>query len=54
MKLVRERLYDAAAFITATRKDGLAGRYAEPSEELSFRTFAAALMGKAFEFSKLR
>jgi len=53
-KLVRERLYDAAALLTAGQKDGLAGRYAEPSEELSFRTFAAALMGKAFEISKLR
>jgi len=53
-KLVRERLYDAAALLTASRSDGLAGRYAEPSEELSFPTFAAGLMGKAFEFSRLR
>lgn len=46
-RLVRERLYDAACFITASKKSGLKGEYSEPSKELSFERFAAELIARA-------
>lgn len=44
-RLVREELYDAAAFLTSTKGSGLDGGYSEPNSELSVRTFAASLLG---------
>jgi len=52
-RLVRDRLYDAACFITsgaATRKDG---KYTEPNEELSFKNFAISLHARAAAFAKM-
>jgi hypothetical protein len=46
-RLVRERLYDAACFLTATKKDGLKGIYVEPGIELTFNRFAAELIARA-------
>ena len=52
-RLMRERLYDATCFIMSNRKQGLLGKYLEPSPELSFEKFAASLMSHANAFSKL-
>jgi hypothetical protein len=46
-KLVRERHYNSAAFITSSNKDGSAGIYAEPAEDLNFNFFAKSLVGHA-------
>ncbi len=44
-RLMRERLYNAACFLTSDRKSGLQGVYAEPSRELCFQNFAGSLIG---------
>ena len=44
-KLVRERHYDAATLVLSPRDAGLAGRYSQPSSELSVERFVAALAG---------
>jgi hypothetical protein len=44
-KLVRERLYDAACFITSAKKEGLKGIYHEPNQEIGFKAFAGSLIG---------
>jgi hypothetical protein len=46
-KIVRERLYDAACFLIATKEGGLRGEYKEPSAELSFANFLQPLLAKA-------
>jgi hypothetical protein len=46
-KLVRERLYDAACFLTSSAADGRRGQYREPAPELGFQNFVASLMAKA-------
>ena len=53
-KLLRERLYEGAAFLLSAKDAGSTGTYLEPSTELSFKKFAAALMGKGYAFSKGR
>ena len=45
-RLVRERLYDAACFLLSDEERGRNGWYAEPSDELTFQYFAAALKGR--------
>ncbi len=40
-KLLRERLYDSACLITSKASASRTGAYHEPSDELSFRQFAA-------------
>ena len=45
-RLVRERLYDAACFLLSDEEHGRDGWYAEPSDELTFRYFAASLKGR--------
>lgn len=42
-KLVRERLYTAAAFLTSRSDTGVSGLYSEPAPDLSMVTFARAL-----------
>lgn len=42
-KLVRERLYDCAAFLMSTRKLGIDGRYSTPDPSLSFVNLATSL-----------
>ncbi|MEN6458385.1 MAG: PaeR7I family type II restriction endonuclease [Thermoguttaceae bacterium] len=53
-KLLRERLYDGASLLLASRLGGAQGKYACPSEELSFRTFAAGLSAHAAAFAKIK
>lgn len=53
-RLVLERLYDAACFMTSDQDGAALGDYAEPSPDLSFRNFAASLMGRASAFVKMR
>ena len=53
-KLVRERLYDGASLLLTTRDGGLKGEYHSPSEELSFKTFAAGLSGRAISFANAK
>lgn len=42
-KLVRERNYDAAVFLTSEQAPGLAGIYNEPAQDLTMKRFAGAL-----------
>lgn len=44
-KLVREKLYDAAAFLMATEANGRKGNYREPAEDLAIKKFLASLGG---------
>lgn len=44
-KLVREKLYDAAAFLTATDEGGPRGEFREPAEDLTMKKFLANLGG---------
>jgi hypothetical protein len=52
-RLVRERLYDAACFLTSNAKNGMRGIYAQPNEELGIRNFAISLHARAAAFAKL-
>lgn len=45
-KLLRERLYDAACFITSNANTGVDGEHGFPSSELSFARFAKALKSR--------
>lgn len=51
-KLLRERLYDGASLILTTRQDGPRGVHSSPTPELSFKTFAAGLFGRASAFAQ--
>lgn len=53
-RLVRERLYDAACFVTSNSKGGAKGIYAEPNAELSIRNFAVSLSARAASIAKMR
>lgn len=53
-KLVRERLYDAACFITSDKKSGRSGNFKEPLKELGFKNFAISLISRATAFSKTK
>jgi hypothetical protein len=53
-KLVLERLYDSACFITSDREGGLEGKYTEPAQDLRFADFVASLVGKATEYVKAK
>lgn len=54
LKLVRERLYDAACFMLSDKAEGVKGRYREPNSEINFQNFVASLMGKAIAHAKSR
>jgi len=43
-KLVRERLYDTAAFLTSHREHGLNGEHDEPAIDLTFQRFVRSLL----------
>lgn len=43
-KIVRERHYNAAAFLLSEKKKGLKGDYAEPADDLTFELFAKSLV----------
>ena len=44
-KLVHEKLYDAAAFLTSTEKGGPRGNFTEPAEDLTMRRLLASFAG---------
>jgi len=45
-KLVLERHYTSASFITSDRETGLKGSYREPANDLSFSIFAKSLVSR--------
>lgn len=49
-RLVRERLYDSAAFLVATKKEGKAGQYKEPAKDLQIKRLFASLGGHVGTF----
>lgn len=53
-RLIRERLYNAACFLLSDKDKGRNGTYTEPSEELSFRNFAASLLAHAIAYMETR
>ena len=42
--MVRQRLVDAAAFLTSNVETGFDGEYDEPNEELTFRRYLSSLV----------
>ena len=54
IRLVRERLYDAACFLMSPRKGGEHGVFTEPCDEISFLRFASSLTGHASGYARLR
>jgi hypothetical protein len=46
-KLVRERHYNAAAFLMSYKKQGLQGIFKEPGNDLTFEIFARSLVAQA-------
>jgi hypothetical protein len=50
-KLVRERHYNTAAFLTSEQKAGLKGKYAEPVADLAFLQFAKSLVAHVSAYS---
>jgi hypothetical protein len=44
-RLVKERLYDQAAFLMATEKGGPKGTFSEPAADITMETFLAGLSG---------
>ncbi len=46
-KLVRERHYDAASFLTSERTPGERAPYSEPARDLAFAAFASSLVAHA-------
>ncbi len=46
-KLVRERHYNIASFLSSDRKTGLKGKYQEPADDLTFELFAKSLVAQA-------
>ena len=54
LRLVRERLYDAACFLMSDKVGGLKGLFTEPAPELSFAGFVASLTGRAIAYARSR
>ena len=53
-KLVRERHYEAAAFLASDAQTGPDGAYAEPARDLRFRDFARSLIAHVASFAAMR
>ena len=51
-KLVRERHYNSAAFITSARAQGAKGDYKEPAEDLAFAPFLRSLVAHLSAFGR--
>jgi len=51
-KLIRERHYNAAAFLTAQRETGLKGVYAEPADDLTIELLARSLTAHGAAYGK--
>jgi hypothetical protein len=45
-KLIQEKLYESAAFITSTEEGGPRGEYSEPSSDLTMKGLLASLAGR--------
>jgi hypothetical protein len=45
-KLVRERHYNVASFLTSLKQKGLKGQYTEPADDLTFEIFAKSLIAQ--------
>ncbi len=54
LKMVRERLYDAACLILSPADAGRGGAFSEPCRELAFANFAESLLARAIAYSKTR
>jgi len=50
-KLVRERHYNTAAFLTSNQTTGLSGKFNEPVEDLAFLQFAKSLVAHVSAYS---
>jgi len=44
LRMVRQRLVDAATFLTSKKETGLEGDYEEPHAELTFRRYLSSLV----------
>ncbi len=53
-RLLRERLYDSACFITSTPSAARSGAFKEPCAELTFWRFASSLAARAIAHRKSR
>jgi hypothetical protein len=53
-KLVRERHYEAAAYILSKADTGAAGEYLEPAPDVSFRVFLASLWSHVSGYATVR
>jgi hypothetical protein len=51
-RMVRERLYDAAALILSPHDSGRQGEFSEPCAELSFASFAESLVAHVSAYSR--
>ena len=51
-KLVRERHYNASAFLLSDRINGINGVFAEPADDLTFELFARSLMAHVSAFGR--
>jgi hypothetical protein len=54
MKLVRERLYDAACLILSEPEGGARGLFREPNAEIGFEYFVTSLTARALAHAKSR
>jgi hypothetical protein len=52
LKLVRERLYDAASLMLSPTGARATGTYSEPCRELTFKNFAESLLARAIAYSR--
>ena len=50
-KLVRERHYDTAAFLTSDQTTGLDGKFNAPADDLAFLQFAKSLVAHVSAYS---
>jgi hypothetical protein len=53
-KLLRERLYDSAAFLMSARDAAKSGEYRERSADLAFKVFAANLMARGYALARAK
>jgi hypothetical protein len=51
-KMVRERLYDAAALILSPSDTGRKGEFSEPCAELTFANFAESLLARTIAYAR--
>lgn len=53
LRLVREKLYDAACFCISDAESGLKGKYTEPNLEVGIRSFCVSLHARAAAFAQI-